>query len=242
MDEYSGGRGSELMYEVTSGSGSYGVLFSLRASDSQHVLYSLFTSTSKHIFGCVGLRRSKYCILNKQYTQEEYERLVPKIIARMRQDGEWGEFLPIQSSLFAYNETVANDYFPVTQQEAVSRGWRWKAQDEALPDVKRIIPAEQLPDSIDDIPDDILNWAIRCPVSQRPFKMTGQELAYCRNRRIPVPREHPDVRYRSRMALQNPHKLWDRQCSNCQQTTATSYPPDQPGIVYCEACYLKEVY
>jgi hypothetical protein len=242
MDEYSGGRGSELMYEVTSGSGSYGVGFSLRASNSQNVLYSLFTSASKYIFGCIGMRRSSYCILNKQYTKEEYEQLVPKIIERMRKDKEWGEFLPVQSSLFAYNETVANDHFPLTEEQVIGNGWRWKKQDDTIPDVQRIIPADQLPDSINDIPDDILNWAIRCNTTKRLYKVTMQELQYCRYRQIPIPREHPDVRYRYRMTAQNPFRLWERACAKCGKTVPTSFAPERPEIIYCEPCYLNIVY
>src|SRR5207244_8417711 len=82
MDEYSGGRDSELMYETTSGSGSYGVQFCLRASDSQHVLYSYYITSSKDIFGSIGLKRARYCILNKEYSKEEYETLMPRILER----------------------------------------------------------------------------------------------------------------------------------------------------------------
>lgn len=35
---------------------------------------------SSHLFGCIGLRNKQYCIFNKQYSKEEYEILVPKII------------------------------------------------------------------------------------------------------------------------------------------------------------------
>jgi hypothetical protein len=38
---------------------------------------------SKNIFGCIGLRTKEFCILNKQYTKEEYEILLPKIIEHM---------------------------------------------------------------------------------------------------------------------------------------------------------------
>jgi hypothetical protein len=37
----------------------------------------------------VGLHDKSYCILNKQYTKEEYEELVPKIIEKMMKDDEW---------------------------------------------------------------------------------------------------------------------------------------------------------
>lgn len=31
--------------------------------------------------------------------------------------GEWGEFFPHEHSPFGYNETVANEYFPMTESE-----------------------------------------------------------------------------------------------------------------------------
>jgi hypothetical protein len=52
--------------------------------------------------------------LNKQYTKEEYEKLLPKIIAHMKKTGEWGEFFPISISPFNYEETPAMDYYPLT--------------------------------------------------------------------------------------------------------------------------------
>ena len=75
----------------------------------------------KHCFGCVGLTRKEYCVFNKQYTKEAYEEIVPKIIDHMIQTGERGEFFPIELSPFAYNETEAQTYYPLTQTEAQAK-------------------------------------------------------------------------------------------------------------------------
>jgi hypothetical protein len=72
-------------------------------------------------FGCISLRNKSYCILNKQYSKEEYEKLVPQIIEKMQADGERGEFFDPSLSSFGYNETVAQEYFPLTRDEASSR-------------------------------------------------------------------------------------------------------------------------
>jgi hypothetical protein len=51
----------------------------------------------------------------------------------MTSDGEYGELPPMRYSLFAYNDTVAQEYFPLTKAEAVKRGLRWNdAADAAL--------------------------------------------------------------------------------------------------------------
>ena len=45
--------------------------------------YSEACSGSQNLFGCTALRTKEYCILNKQYTKEEYEDLVSKIMKHM---------------------------------------------------------------------------------------------------------------------------------------------------------------
>ncbi|MDD5623829.1 MAG: hypothetical protein PHI23_03920 [Candidatus Peribacteraceae bacterium] len=199
-------------------------------------------SNCEHCFGCIGLKRKQYCILNKQYPREEYERLVPQIIEQMRKAGEWGEFFPVAISPFTYNESVAQEYFPLTREEVEEHGWKWKEEKDEMPKVSKVIPAQKLPDSIEEVPDDILNWAIECEATKRPFKIIRQELDFYRKMRLPIPHFHPDERHRRRMALRNPRKLWKRSCAKCGKEIETTYAPERPEIVYCENCYLKEVY
>ena len=59
---------------------------------------------------------------------------------------------------------------------------------------------------------------------------------------IPIPRKHHDERNKERMELRNPRKLWKRNCAKCMKEIETTYSPNMPNIVYCEACYLAEVY
>jgi CxxC-x17-CxxC domain-containing protein len=59
---------------------------------------------------------------------------------------------------------------------------------------------------------------------------------------IPIPHNCFDCRHKARMALRNPRRLWSRTCAKCGTAISTSYSPDRPEIVYCEECYLKEVY
>ncbi|USN58887.1 MAG: hypothetical protein H6767_02080 [Candidatus Peribacteria bacterium] len=81
--------------------------------------YSINCHNSSNLFGCLGLKNKEYCILNKQYTKEEYETLVPQLIQTMQSLGEWGEFFPSNASLFGYNETAAQEYYPLTKEETV---------------------------------------------------------------------------------------------------------------------------
>ena len=145
-------------------------------------------------------------------------------------------------SPFGYNETVANEYFELTKTEAISEGFNWSDYEALFPKVEKIIPANKLPNDINDIPDDILNWAIRCEVTNKPFRVIAQELAFYRKHNLPVPRRHPETRHAGRSKLRNRRKLFDRTCDKCNKDLQSSYASDRPETVYCESCYHKEIY
>ncbi len=248
---------NDLLYECDGvGLGAHHLLFSkIIWGGSSDCMYCYECFKSQDCFGCSGLKSAQYCILNKQYTKEEYEALVPKIIEHMKQtplnpplsgggkqSGEWGEFFPIELSPFAYNETVAQEYFPMSKEEVLAKGWKWRDEIVEMPKVSKVIPASRLPDSIDDIPDDILNWAIECEESGKPFKIQKAELEFYRKMRLPIPHFHPDVRHAHRMAKRNPRKLWERNCDKCGVPIQTTYAPERPEKVFCERCYQESVY
>lgn len=104
----------------------YGYRFTNFCRDSVDLFYCDNCHSCKNCFGCIGLRQKEYCILNKQYTKEQYEELLGRIIPHMEARGEYGEFFPTKYSLFGYNETLAHDYFPLTKDEALARGLKWQ--------------------------------------------------------------------------------------------------------------------
>ncbi len=242
-DAYATVDGTELSYEFMSVNGGYHVLFGIACWDGcKDTFYSELLHVCNDCFGCIGLKRKKYCILNKQYTKDEYEKLIPEIIEHMKKTEEWGEFFSIPVSSFGYNETLAQEYFPLTKEEALKKGFNWSDYESPIPKVDKIIPASKLPDDIKDIPDDILNWAIRCEVTNKPYKIIPQELKFYRDHNLPIPRRHPDQRHKDRMSLRNPRKLWSRSCDKCTKEIQTTYSPERPEKILCESCYLKEVY
>jgi len=206
-------------------------------------MYSQNCFSSSHLFGCIGLSNQHYCILNKPYKKEEYAQLVPKIIEHMKKGEEWGEFFPAELSPFAYNETVAQEYFPLTPQEARARGFRWKEEQEIdLSAITKKIPAEKLPRDVAEIPDDILNWALICSESKRPYIIQKEELNFYRKLNLPIPQFHPEVRYLKRMNLRNPRHLWSRVCANCGKKVATSFAPERTEQILCSQCYGQKVF
>jgi hypothetical protein len=157
----------------------------------------------------------------------------------MQKTHEWGEYFPMTISPFAYNETRAPEYFPLSQKQVEAQGLLWREDTEAK---SYKGPHFEIPDNISDVTDDIIGKVLVCEVTSRPYKIIEQELNFYKQHNISIPHFCPDQRHLDRMALRNPRRLYGRNCANCGTAIRTTYSPDRPEIVYCEACYLKTVY
>ncbi|MDD5041196.1 MAG: hypothetical protein PHX87_02900 [Candidatus Peribacteraceae bacterium] len=207
---------------------------------SAETAYCQDCSSCKNCFGCASLKSKQYCIFNRQYTRQEYEELVPRVIEHMQQTGEWGQFFPITMSPFGYNQTMAQEYFPLTEEKVEKRGWRWVVQKSTADEY--LGPRVAVSDRIQDVPDDITQKILLCSASKQPYKIIPQELEFCRSMTLPLHTECFAERHRRRMRLKNPRHLWSRTCAKCGKGIETTYAPERPEIVYCESCYLSSVY
>ena len=153
-------------------------------------MYSQLCVNGSHdLFGCIGLKKGEYAILNKKYNKEEYGKLVPRIIEHMRGTGQFGEFFPVSMSGFGYNETNAQEYFPLRKEKVLRRGFHWRdLKDPNYSGVTKKLKASIIPNDIKEIPDEILNWAIECDISGRLFQIQKSELAFYRKMNLPLPR------------------------------------------------------
>ena len=228
----------EVSYELISTLQLKYSAFSMATHYSSNVYYCDLTQNSHDLFGCIGLNHKEFCILNKQYTKEEYEQMIPKIMEHMMSSGEWGQFFPVEISPFAYNETVAQEYIPLLKQEIEQRGWKWTDEGN---EQNYMGPTVEIPDTIDLVDESICEQVLICEISKKPFKITPQELKFYKQQGISIPRRTPTQRHLDRMALRNPRKLWSRNCAKCKTAITTSYNPNRPEAVYCEACYLSVV-
>jgi len=266
-DCYGYGGIASVMYEgVDAGLKAYHQHFSVFAHSCIDTNYTYMCYDSGNLFGCIGIRKGSYCILNKQYTKEEYEELVPKIIQHMNDmpyiDSKgriykYGEFFPPELSPFCYNETIAQEYFPLTKEQALEQGYKWKDREER--NYKIDIKSEDIPDDIKDVDETILGKVIECEHKgecneqcTEAFKITESELQFYKRMNLPIPHLCPNCRHYQRLKQRNPLKLWHRQCmcdktnhnhkGRCSTEFETSYSPDRPEIIYCEECYKREVY
>jgi hypothetical protein len=93
-----------------------------------HSLYYCYNCQScSFCLDCIGLKNQSYCILNQQYTKEEWEVLAEQIFASMERDGTLGEFFPATINPFYFNDTLAyliDDSFTKSEVEALGYLWR----------------------------------------------------------------------------------------------------------------------
>ena len=129
------------------GIGTHDVYCSLQIADCSNIYYSQYMDNSHHCLGCIWLKNKSYCILNKQYTKEEWEGLAEKIFASMEAEATLGEFFPASMNPFYFNDTLAyliDDSF--TKEELAADGYLWR--DEAIradiPDGMKIVKNTEL--------------------------------------------------------------------------------------------------
>lgn len=197
MDINQWGNQVQLSYDnIAIGDGMNHIYWSMWSwGDCEYHFYTFNCQGWHHLFGCSGLKHTSYCIFNKQYSKEEWESTVKKIILQMQREWSWGEFLDARYALYAYNESHAMEKMPITREEAIKRWLRWSDRGDIFPEgITKTIPAERLPTDIRDIPDDVLNWAILCQKTGKPYKIQPLELEMHRKFGIPLPRLHPITR------------------------------------------------
>ncbi len=262
------GGNATRMYEcIGAGGGSNDVRFAFECwGEFSNVEYCIEPAVSgSNLLGCYACNNKQYCILNKQYSKEEYEVLVPKIIEHMDKmpyvdaagrEYRYGEFFPPEMSFFAYNESLAQQYFPLAKNEAIALGYRWRDSEDVHYAITK--KAIDVSDHIKDSDDSILSDIISCEHDgtcgeqcSKAFRIIFEELQFLRAMNLPLPRLCPNCRHYSRLTERNILSLFSRKCmcssghahgtAPCPNMFETPYAPTDPELIYCEQCYQAEV-
>ncbi len=276
MDYTYWGKGSELMYSSASvGRQCADVKFSNESWDQLiRAEYCTNCHGSSDLFGCIGLRKKQYCVLNKQYSKEEYEALIPKIKAQMQampykdEQGRtygYGEFFPAEITTAPYNESIAQEYFPTTEERARAQGYRWSKPEKKTHTAT--LKAEDVPYALKDA-GDILRQTIECQHRGEcqeqctgAFRLTQFELDLYQRLGIALPQLCPNCRHFARLRRLPVMRLAEMRCrcagetseggeylnsakhfhgeEPCPNTFQTTYAPEK--IVYCLQCYNSEI-
>ncbi|MBI3335672.1 MAG: hypothetical protein HY001_04195 [Candidatus Portnoybacteria bacterium] len=272
-DSYDMNVGGELSecYEGLTPDHSYRGLFTVFSWKNSEVSYCIDCHSSNYLFGCIGLKKAKCCILNKQYSKESFQKLKANIIDEMDKmpykdnagkEYRYGEFFPSDLSPFGYNETIAQLDYPYTKNEALNKNFRWQDTFQFTTG-KETISFEHIPDNINDVSDSIINEVLACKECGRNYRVIPSELSFYRKMQLPLPRKCFYCRHANRLRIRNPYRVWYRQCqcagtksdngicnntvehfhksSHCPNEFETTYSPERQEIIYCEKCYLAEV-
>jgi len=252
-DCYAVGGSSQLLYDANFGPDVYNAQFCFwllhGPNNSQYCI--LCVNGCDHLFGCVGLKKKQFCILNKQYSETDYYVLRDKIINYMKQTGEYGELFPAQYSPFGYNETTAQEYFPLHKDDVIRNGWNWRDNTGGTfgkETIAGIADGAEFSENAENLTKEILV----CSNCRQNYKIIPQEFKLYKQIGVALPRQCPNCRHLRRIALRNPRRLWQRQCmctqvdhthhGRCVTAFETTYAPDRKELVYCQACYSKNIY
>lgn len=231
------GLGSELLYEsLVCGDQTYNLKFCWNCfGGSKNIQYSIFCPGAQDIFGCISAHKKQYCILNKQYSKEEYLALVPKLIAHMNampyvdKKGRvyaYGEFFPSEMSPFPYNVSEAQELYPKTKEQVLAEGLWWRDEDKKeYAATKR---AADFGDNIKDVGAEILKETLRCAHGGTcqeecvtAFRIIPRELEFLKQFNLPLPDLCPNCRHYERLQFRNVPRYFDRQCQCSGQMDAT---------------------
>jgi hypothetical protein len=213
----------QLCYEmVTGGESNYQSKFGVCSCAGPNNSYCLSTFYLSDSFGCISFHsRKRNCILNKAYSPERYAELKARIVEHMKSTGEWGEFFPIANSTYAYNQTLAQVYFPLTKETALAQGYRWKEEVER---------------------GDGPSAALRCEACNKAYRTVPQEKNLAGKIGVESSSKCLECMDRHLLSWKNPRALWPRNCDLCHASMMSSYAPGRLEKVYCGSCYSQMVY
>ena len=236
--EISGSAAVERSYELAGAAHTNRAICVSVIRSGRDIEYCVDCHHCEHCFGCVGLRGAKFCILNQQYTEDEYWDTVDRLKTAMLARGEYGEFFPAAYAPVPFEDSRASYGYAFTRAERTHLQF-WTVGDEAPSDGGPSIP----PDDIRSASPEILAQSFRCTESGRSFRITPQELSFLQREDLPLPTRHPEVRMEQRYRLlPTTMRLYERACTQCGTKDLSDIPPDDPRKhVLCLTCYRKAI-
>lgn len=151
---------------------------------------------------------------------------------------KYGELLPLDLSPFAYNETIAQDHYPITQKGARDKQIPWYENKQEGYTIT--IKKDKVPNRASELDEKILKEVIECGTCEDAFNINKIELMLLKKLNMPCPTSCWKCRHNRRLSRVNKAGLYDRKCDKCSSDIKTSYSPDRTEIIYCEKCYQQE--
>lgn len=234
--------GGELTYMTSLPVYSYNAVLSFSVSHCRFVEYCAYLQNCHYCFGCCGLANREYCIFNKQYSEHEYKVLREKIISKMKENGEWGEFFPGYFAPNPYEESFSGFRFPLDSPKEFGFREGGAAERETV----KTAEIGDIPDSYENLDDEKEKWLTKQifwdEKYQRSFQITKKDIDFAKRIKGPL----PDSYYVHRMQdnlywMPFNGELRDARCAKSGVNIKTNWPKEYDSRILCEDEYLKLV-
>ena len=90
--------------------------------------------------------------------------------------------------------------------------------------------------------ENITQELLACEDCKKNYRVIEQELQFYKEMSLPIPLKCLECRYQELISQRNPRRIWERTCDKCNKTIHSTYTTERPEEVYCDECYLKNVY
>ncbi|MFH1405434.1 MAG: hypothetical protein ABIH21_05085 [Patescibacteria group bacterium] len=207
--------------------------------------YCMMCDDLEYCFGCIGLRKKKYCIFNKQYSEDEYWQKLDQLKCAMLERGEYGEFWPVKMAYWWPQYGFASLVYPFTDEELkkldaphfdAKEGMRYAPYPQDI----EIYSTDEVPDCIADVGDEWAGKMFKDVEEDRRFTLNEHEIAYRKKKGYPFPRRHYRARFKELVRQVNSPERVLAVCTKCSKQIEINNNrmfPDRK--VYCKPCYLQ---
>jgi hypothetical protein len=220
------------------------VAFTMIAEHCYDILYSQHMFQSHDCFGCFGLKNASYCILNKEYVPDEYEQVKKKVIAHMKQTGEWGTYFPPRYSPFCWQDTNAAAVLSASFDDPAAIAEKLGLRSDPTigktesPDA---LSSGELPDRVDEFFERHLGSIWACAQTRRAYKITKQEMCLYRKFRVPAPRIHWRTIFEQYYSRMYPMP-YEAACGACGKRMCSYIRPcTTTRTLLCDQCFGETV-
>ncbi|MFH1405332.1 MAG: hypothetical protein ABIH21_04530 [Patescibacteria group bacterium] len=224
---------------------SANVKFCHTVKDSQNMEYCIYCYNCENCFACVGLQRKKFCILNKQYSEEGYWQKVDELKCAMLDRGEYGEPLPL-SLLLVYPLYCGAPIIYMSDADEMKKLGARVYEPESMgaagpePDMDKVVQTNAIPDCIDGLSDEWINKPIFDEGFNRKFAFIKPEIDFYRAQKLAPANVHFVKRVLDLIQEQGSAVFFETNCSQCNKSiisTKNKHYPERK--IYCRDCYLK---
>ncbi|MDA1038607.1 MAG: hypothetical protein O2877_02885 [bacterium] len=238
-----GGKDSTNNYYSHSPMMSSGCKFVHSCYSCQNVEYSMQCYNCEDLFGCVGLNRKRFCIFNKQYTEDEYYKKLDEVKTNMLERGEYGDFFPLSFSPCYFFATPALAWL-IDEKDAEQLGAAMYDLDSmgARGDIDSNAPmtdVSELPDHVKDFGE----WsgkALKDKLEGKRFAYIKPEITLYQKLNIAPPLENPMLRLRNLSFEVNsaiPMEVTCAKTGKKLRVAKNKMYPDRK--IYCREAYLE---